>query len=470
MTAEEFDAGDWIDRLARALGRLSEAQKPHRNMIDRMIGDDRAARESTGSAAFLDRADTLWMFFSGVLASNSADQRQHFRNLRGALEDVWNALREHPALKNIRAIGGEQEEFLVRLPNFYQSTRPMNLVSGVMARAENVPEDGYRLVGRELNALLDPDRKRGMPGEFGYLATGYHVALFHGLRFREAVAIADGMSIVPSGHVEAFVHERVSRGEGPEIVGSIAAKSSCAIVKPFDWTPEFLLHPPSGVLELDWGGAFREDAEAFVELLAVSHGSPAVCLLTAHYCIHRTAACLLGRPGFTGEQTWGRSTRSFDRLAHTREADIEAIDDARRIFEKRDCERYSGYEPAISRLAEALARSGQFAADDKVLDVAIALERIYKPDDRGISAQLQERVAGMLANSSEEQTGMKEAIKHFFDVRSAIIHGPKDEKKKRLLQERPEAFQAGFDLARRSVLKLANDGPCLTGQNRDRPA
>ena len=29
MTAEEFPAGDWIDRLAGALPGLAEAQKPH---------------------------------------------------------------------------------------------------------------------------------------------------------------------------------------------------------------------------------------------------------------------------------------------------------------------------------------------------------------------------------------------------------------------------------------------------------
>ena len=459
MTPEEFDAGDWIDRLARALGRLAEAQKSHRNTTGRTIGHGRAEREPMSAAALIERADTLWLFYSAVFASNSADRRQNFRSLRAALEDVWNALREHPALKNVRAIGGEQEEFLVRLPNFYQSTRPMNLVSGLMARAENLPGDGCLSAGRELSALLGPDREGGIPGEFRYLGKGCHVALFHGLRFEEAVAIADDLSIVPARDVEAFVHERVSRGVGPGIVGSLAAKSSCAIAKPFDWEPEFLLPGDEGLLDLGWGGSFREDAETFIELLAVSHGSPVVCLLTAHYCIHRTAACLLGRPGFTGEWTWGRSTRSFDRLAHTREADIEAIDDASRIFERRHCKRHSGCEPAISRLAEALARSGQFAADDKVLDVAIALERIFKPDDRGIGAQLQESVADLLANSSEEKTRLKEAIKHFYDVRSAIIHGAKDEKKRRLLQERPEAFQAGFDLARRSVLKLLNDGP-----------
>ena len=156
---------------------------------------------------------------------------------------------------------------------------------------------------------------------------------------------------------------------------------------------------------------------------------------------------------------WGRSMRSLDRLATSREPDMAILDEAGKLFGERNDDRYSDCAPAIARLAEALARSGRFTVDDQILDVAIVLERIHKPDGRGISAQLQESVASLLANGSEEQTRMKEEIKHFYDVRSAIIHGPKDERKRRLLGERTEAFQAGFDLARRSVLKLLSDGP-----------
>ena len=54
---------------------------------------------------------------------------------------------------------------------------------------------------------------------------------------------------------------------------------------------------------------------------------------------------------------------------------------------------------------------------------------------------------------------MKKAMKHVYDVRSAVIHGPKDDKKKRLPEEMNKAFVAGFDLARQSLFKMLLDGP-----------
>ena len=137
----------------------------------------------------------------------------------------------------------------------------------------------------------------------------------------------------------------------------------------------------------------------------------------------------------------------------------EAFTEARTAFKDRKGERYRTVAPVISRLAEALRRSGQYAAGDKVLDVATALERMFKPGDRKISAQLQESIADFLGGDDGTQSQMKKAVKHVYDVRSAVIHGPKDEKKRRLLEETQKAFDAGFDLARQSLFKMLRDGP-----------
>ena len=138
----------------------------------------------------------------------------------------------------------------------------------------------------------------------------------------------------------------------------------------------------------------------------------------------------------------------------------EEFTEARTAFENRKSERYRTVAPVIGRLAEALARDGQYAAEDKVLDLMISLERMFPPKDRrGISDQLQKSVADFLGGDDEAQSQMKEAVKHAYDVRSAIIHGPKDQKKRRLLKEKQKAFNAGFDLARQSLFKILRDGP-----------
>ena len=84
---------------------------------------------------------------------------------------------------------------------------------------------------------------------------------------------------------------------------------------------------------------------------------------------------------------------------------------------------------------------------------------MFKPKDRDISAQLQQGVADLLGSDDEARSQMKKAMKHAYDVRSAIIHGPKDEKKMRLLGEKNRAFGAGFGLARQSLFKMLLEGP-----------
>ncbi|MCY3625852.1 MAG: HEPN domain-containing protein, partial [Candidatus Dadabacteria bacterium] len=146
------------------------------------------------------------------------------------------------------------------------------------------------------------------------------------------------------------------------------------------------------------------------------------------------------------------------RLSGSPELLIGEFAEAKNAFEERKNERYREMAPVIGRLAEALARVGQFVAEDQILDVAIALERMFKPKDGRISEQLQKSVADLLESEDEVQSQIKENIKHFYNVRSAIIHGPKDGKKKRLLEEKKEAFDAGFNLTRRSLFKMLRDG------------
>ncbi len=108
----------------------------------------------------------------------------------------------------------------------------------------------------------------------------------------------------------------------------------------------------------------------------------------------------------------------------------------------------------MTRLAEALSREGRFADEDSILDVAVALERLFKPSQGRISEKLQKAVVDCLGAKGEDAERIRLQVKHFYDVRSAIVHGPKDEKKERLLRDKPKGFQNGFETARRSLFKI----------------
>ena len=123
-----------------------------------------------------------------------------------------------------------------------------------------------------------------------------------------------------------------------------------------------------------------------MELLAVAHAGPVLRLAELSNCIDRSAGRLLGRerhgPGFY--QSW--PAQGFDGFEVSPELAPEALAEAREAFANRKGERYDKMAPIVGRLAEALARSGQYAAEDKVLDL-VMLWRGCSNRRTGISAR-----------------------------------------------------------------------------------
>ena len=61
--------------------------------------------------------------------------------------------------------------------------------------------------------------------------------------------------------------------------------------------------------------------------------------------------------------------------------------------------------PIVARLAEALARQGRFRTDDRILDVAVALERMRGLDQGEISFKLKARAACILKTLTKDRLG-----------------------------------------------------------------
>ena len=95
-------------------------------------------------------------------------------------------------------------------------------------------------------------------------------------------------------------------------------------------------------------------------------------------CIDRPAACLLGRErhGPAMDQKW--PAHGFAGFVDCPVLRPEALYEARDAFSNGESTRYQRMAPFVSRLAEALGRTGRFALRDKVVDVAIALEGMYE--------------------------------------------------------------------------------------------
>ena len=194
----------------------------------------------------------------------------------------------------------------------------------------------------------------------------------------------------------------------------------------------------------------------FLELLAVAHATPVLVLAELSHRIDRSAGRLLGLERHDGGCHRGRSAKEFDGFEATPQLAPGALAEAKEAFGQRMGERYGRMAPVVGRLAEALARDGRFAVGDRILDVAIALERMYELDQGKISRQLRGRASRYLGTDAASRERIREVVGEFYDTRSDIVH-------KRLERMTPqrnrEAFGKGFEIARMSLFKLLREGP-----------
>ena len=231
------------------------------------------------------------------------------------------------------------------------------------------------------------------------------------------------MTIVPFERMAAYVHESVLHRVAPDVAENSQWNSVGAVVRAFQWKPAFDARGEDSEPDLDWGGTFFEDAEVLIELLALMHEAPVVCLATVPYCLHRTALGVLGEPKNHGGFSWKRWVRTFDTSMESSDVNMGAIEKARKAFRERNSELYRDCAPVIARLVEALARSGRFRIDDRILDVVIALERMYRFDQGELSFKLKTKAACFLETARAERLRVFRDVDERYRMRLAMFPG-----------------------------------------------
>ena len=456
MTLEEFVAENWIDHLVPALRSLAEVQEPYlqeycrQNPRVHVVFDER----SGNPPAF--QLDDLRDLYAMAYHSKVFGKEEYYAPLCSVLDPARGILRSHPTLARIASPIIGQDEFCMDILNTSNLTSPADLIAGLMARAAELSGDRFRTATGELNALLTPAAEGDPASGAGELDVGYDAVLFYGLTLKERIDFVDGMVILPFEHMRAFVDEHLVEELAPPGAGFHGWRSVGAVVRPFRWRPAFRRTGCEGEPELENPWPFLREAWIFLELLAVAHAAPVLCLATLAHCIDRSAGRLLGLADHSGSIDRGRSAQQFDGFAECLELVPEALAEAREAFENRKSKRYEEMAPIVGRLAEALARDGRFAHQDSILDVAIALERMYGLDGGEISHKMRTRIAWFLGVDAESRFREMKTVKEFYEARSAIVH---NRKKKVSWQRNHEAFDKGFDIARRTLFKLLHEDP-----------
>ena len=454
MKPEELEAGTWIDRLARALRGLSEAQGPFLEDYWRHNPRQRVVFDGRDETPF--PLDDLGMIY--VLARHGAMYGKHvyYAPLRAAMDPARGVLRSHPVLWRVVGPLIDNEDFWVQVRGHGSLTSLTSLIGGLMARADELPGDGFDAAAGELHALLDSSEGANAAAVPGDLDVGYDAVLFHGLCLEEEIDIGGGLTMVSFERARAFVDEEVLKDMAPDLVRFRDWRPVGAVVKPFRWRPVFRRKGGLGESDVEPPGRFAQDALEFLELLAVSHRVPIVCLAAVRECLSRSACRLLGQAHNHGGVQWGRPVHRFDPFAEPPGPRTEALAEAGLAYGERKSERYGKLAPVVARLSEALARDGRFAGEDRILDVAIALERMYELGGGEISHKMRTRASWFLGRDAEDRLRVMKSVGDFYRVRSEIVHKGK---RKASGQRYRAAFDIGFDIAARTVFRLLKDGP-----------
>ena len=108
-------------------------------------------------------------------------------------------------------------------------------------------------------------------------------------------------------------------------------------------------------------------------------------------------------------------------------------------------------DQAVRRISVSMARSGMLAESDRVLDIAIALEILYRLDRGEIVHKLSTRAAWYLEGTADKRERIKicDSIRKFYKMRSAIVHGRSAKKRVVDREVRAEAFE----IAKRTLTK-----------------
>ncbi len=457
MTSKAFDHNSWIERLAGALWALAKAQEPYlqeywrHNPREHLIVDGRDVTPYP--------LDDLRMVYamarhSGMLVPGTAQ----YAPLSDQLAPSRHALLSHPKLARVAVVGRPvgENDFWMGILDSGMPISAGDLIAGLMARAAELPGNGFRAAASELNAFLSPLGNGEAAGVLGNLNEGCDALLFWGLTVTERIDLEENMAILPFAEVQRFVERELVDELAPSGARFRGSLPVGAVVRTFRWRPLFRregsLNEPMGVPR----EPFLPETRKFFDLLAVSHAEPVVPLAAKSDCIDRSATRLLGQQRFYPEMDEKWPAHGFRGFVDCPALRPEALREVREVFSNRESARFQRMETYVSRLAEALGRTGRFALRDKIVDVAIALEGMYGLPRRGKSLALRETVASYIGTDTNDQQRIKESIRTFYEVRSDIVHGGSGDASP---LGHSAAFVTGFDLARRSLFQLLREGP-----------
>ena len=360
-------------------------------------------------------------------------------------------MREHPLLKPGLRGYGRDETLLVRTLNSFRAIFLRNLVVNL---AKLSVKEGGRQAAHRLHRYLAAEANGTIPA--------HEITVIHGLILGHKIELDAGAYLAPYADVRA----EFDLPPEPETLFGTSFPDPTVLVRDIEFGPRVV--PPGSYEDLpEVEAAYRfpadhridykdwfADSSLLIDLFSIATGVP----LISHTLYVRLAEWIQEMDPEFGAGTHALVAYSPDWLLNGHDptiGEIEAFLKLVRYMHAND-ESLNKLKRAARRLGSSLSRSwGRFGQEDRILDVAIALEIMYELEAPEITYKLRTRAGYFLGNNSEERVNIFENVKCFYNVRSKIVHDPEKAGDRDLIRE---VSSTGFDLARQTLLKLVYEG------------
>ena len=454
MTPHGFNASNWVERLAQSLESLSKVEENYCSELS-ATSSRNANLDKQMASGFDSPSNRRSFLYYRARQRESSYYRTHYGALFSTLAAVKAVLRKHPVLNRALGYSVDNEEFFMAIPNVGSGEADLDrMVVGLMSCTK---ENGFRETASRLEKFLAPEEECQF--------TGYQMSVFRGLQLDEEFEVANGISITPFDSIKDYLDPSRLENFVPGL-SQINRRGPMGVVrKPFQWKPVILSSGSNSGETYAWDKEFPDDSDLVVNLLAITHETPVLNMMRLMAFVNHEVWELVGLPGHSGSVGWSGGLPVNDHLGNTALC-LEKFSKAKDMFVSLKCsgDEQAMYKLIISRISRSLLRRGELALEDKLLDVAIAMEMMYELERQELSYKLRMRASCFLERSSEKRVETFERMKKFYNARSSVVHNDKKMQKKK--QEKPkeyhqdvsEQFNEGFDLARRTLFKLLLEG------------
>ena len=365
--------------------------------------------------------------------------------------EAMTILREHPLMKPGLEGSGKNEGVRLRILNGMHRPDLKWLVSCL---AKLSVKEGGEEAARRLHRYLTAGANGTIPA--------CEITVIHGLVVKARFNLDPGAYLVPYGDARA----EFGLPDEPEPMSKTSYPDAAVLVRSLEYGSG--VAPTNDDAALDdvqvsyrFPVEYRVDLESWfsdskllVDLLSIAQRVPLLSR-TRYVRLARWieemdpnfAFGIQDSGGFVSD-VWPRRGRELS------EGDVDAfLDLACGWFTYPD--KPDAMNLAIRRLAASFSRpGGRFGQEDRILDVAIALEVLYGGTT---GHKLSQRAAALLGATAEEQKRAYDQARGFYDVRSRIVHWKKPPPSLDVLDQE---LEAGRSLACLTLSSLLNrDAP-----------